>query len=249
MKRLRFVLLVSALSIAALSFACTEGDTHLASNERLTGISAAGTGKVTGSPDIVTVLLGVEVEMRTVEAARAAAATSMQAATDSLRANGVEQKDIQTVEFNVSPQYDFAPPANPSTQGRQTLRGYRVTNVVSAKVRKLDTIGKVIDDVSRAAGDAAVVRSLRFGIEDPSKLQAQARELAVKEARQRAEQLAQPAGVSLGKVISITEGQASPPNPQAPFAIRAPATGSPETPIQAGELEVVVNVTAVFEIQ
>jgi uncharacterized protein YggE len=232
---------VLALLLAIPALACTEGDTYVQSNERLAGISAAGTGKVTGVPDIVVVQLGVDVEMRTVEAARSAAATSMQAAIDSLKANGVEQKDIQTVQFSVQPQYDF-------NQGRQSLRGYRVSNVVSAKVRKIDTIGKVIDDVTRAAGDSAVVRSLSFSIEDPSKLQAQARELAVKQARERADQLARPAGVSIGKVISISESQAQTVFPQAAVAA-APRTGAADTPIQSGELEVVINVTAVFSIE
>jgi uncharacterized protein YggE len=237
------LLLVPAALLAALAVGCSEDTTYVQGGDRVNAVSAAGTGKVTGTPDIVTVQLGVDVEMRTVEAARTAAATSMQAAIDSLKANGVEQKDIQTVQFSVQPQYDF-------NQGRQSLRGYRVSNVVSAKIRKLDTVSKVIDDVTRAAGDSAIVRSLSFSIEDPSKLQAQARELAVKQARERAEQLARPAGVDIGRVISISEGVASTPiQPQAAFAIPAPRTGEPATPIQTGELEVVVNVTAVFAIE
>jgi uncharacterized protein YggE len=122
-----------------------------------------------------------------------------------------------------------------------------VVNVVSAKIRKIDTAGKIIDDATRAAGDLAVVRSLSFTIDDPSKLQAQARELAVKQARERAEQLAAPAGVKLGRVLSITEGAGNViPVAQAPVAV---ARAAVETPIQTGELEIVVNVNAMFEIE
>ena len=240
MKLRRLLLLAPAALLALFAISCTSGDTIVQNTTNATGISAAGTGRVTGTPDIVILQLGVEVEMRSVEAARTAAATSMNAAIDSLKSNGVEQKDIQTVQFSVQPQYDFV-------SNRQTLRGYRVTNVVSAKVRKIDTAGKIIDDVARAAGDAVVVRSLSFTIEDPSKLQAQARELAVKQARERADQLAKPAGVKIGRVLQITEGGGAVVS-QAANVLRAPATAA-ETPIQAGELEVVVNVNAVFAIE
>jgi uncharacterized protein YggE len=238
---LKTLLLAPTALLALFAISCSSGDTIVQNSTNASGISAAGTGRVTGTPDIVILQLGVDVEMRSVEAARSSAATSMQAAIDSLKGNGVDQKDIQTVQFTVQPQYDFS-------NNRQVLRGYRVSNVVSAKVRKVDTAGKIIDDVTRAAGDSAVVRSLSFTIEDPSKLQAQARELAVKQARERADQLAKPAGVKIGRVLQITEGSNS--NIVAPQAalLRAPATGA-DTPIQAGELEVVVNVSAVFAIE
>jgi len=241
MKLMRLALLPLALA-ALLAIGCGDsGDTIIQNAPGVSGVSAAGTGRVTGAPDVVILQLGVDVEMRSVEAARSAAANSMQAAIDALKANGVEEKDIRTIQFSVNPQYDVV-------LNRQTLRGYRVSNMVSAKVRKVDTAGKIIDDVTRAAGDAAIVRSLSFTIDDPSKLQAQARELAVKQARERAEQLAKPAGVKIGRVLSITEGGGTPIVSQAQFAVAAPRTGD-TTPIQAGELEIVVNVNAVFAIE
>jgi hypothetical protein len=93
------------------------------------------------------------------------------------------------------------------------------------------------------------VRNLSFTIDDPSKLQAQARDLAVKQARERAEQLAKPAGVKIGRVLSITEGGGSTVVPFAAQAIAAPRTGPGDTPIQSGELEIVVNINAVFAIE
>src|SRR5262245_30297064 len=147
-------LLVAPLVAAALLLmACSEGDTIIQSGaEEQTGISSAGTGKVVGTPDTVLLQLGVDVERPAVDAAREQAANSMQLAVASLKSNGVEDKDIRTVQFSVQPQYDF------STGNRQTLRGYRVSNVVNVKVRKVDSASKIIDDATKASGNDAVVR-------------------------------------------------------------------------------------------
>lgn len=241
--KLRYLVLLPLALAALFAAACSKGDTIVQNSANSTGISSAGMGKVTGTPDVVIMQLGVDVEMPTVEAARASAANSMNAALAALKADGVDDKDIKTVQFTINPQYDY-------NGSKQTLRSYRVSNVVSAKVRKVDNVGKVVDDVSKAAGDSVVVRSLSFTIDDPSKLQAQARDLAVKQARQRADQLAQPAGVKVGKVLSITEGSGS--TPQQPFAaavLAAPRTGGSDTPIQTGDMEIVVNINATFAIE
>jgi uncharacterized protein YggE len=227
-------------AVALLSLACA-GDTQITTTSTQTaGISANGTGRVYGSPDVVTLRLGVTVEMSSVAQAREAAANAMQGVIDSLKRNGVDDEDIQTVQFTVSPQYDFG--------GRvQTLRGYRVDNVVSAAIHEIGTAGKAIDDAAAAGGNAVVVQSISFGMDDPTELQKQARELAVAQARERAGELADHAGVGLGKLLSISEDMqfVSPPDR---FAISTPRTGDVATPIEAGELAVVVNVTLLYGI-
>jgi hypothetical protein len=238
---IRRIALALAVFLPLAALACDEGDTIVQSDStNRTGISVSATGRAVGTPDVVILQLGVDVEMRTVDAARDSAARSMQGVIDSLKANGVAEKDIQTVQFSVSPQYDF-------NQGRQMLRGYRVSNLVTAKLRKIDVAGKAIDDASNAGGNNVVVRSVSFTIDDPTKLQQEARQKAMDLAKDRAEQLARPSGAKVGHVMSISEGVAPPPVPQAP-AISAPRTAA-DTPIQTGELEIVVTVNVVYTIE
>jgi uncharacterized protein len=211
-------------------------------------VTVNGTGRAIGTPDVVVLQLGVDVEQTTVEAARDAAARALEGVLQSLRSNGVADKDIQTVQFNVQPVYDFVP-ASPGQPQRQTIRGYRVSNTVRVEIRQVAQAGKTIDDATRAGGNQVVVRGVSFTIDDPAELQKQAREEAVKDARARAGELASHSGVDLGKLLSIVEVSGG--TPIIPSQVRAPATGVQDasTPIQAGELEVVVTVNAVWAIE
>ena len=240
--KVQTLLLMAVLAAGGLlAVACTEGDTTVNPPGSATGIAVTGTGKASGAPDIVTLQLGVQVEASTVAAARDGAAASQQKVIDAIKKAGVADKDIRTVQFSIEPQYDF------STR-IQTLRGYRVTNVINVTVRKVDDASKVIDDAVSAGGNNVVVRSISFSIEDPTSLRETAREEAMKDARARAGQLAKLGGVSLGGPISISEGTAVTP---VPF-LSAPRTGSgaeASTPIQPGELEVTVNVSVLYAIE
>jgi uncharacterized protein YggE len=230
--------------ISLLSVSCNyKIETVVQPSGQPTGVNVSGVGRAVGTPDVVILQLGVNAERSTVDAAREAAARALQSIIDTLKANGVADRDIQTLQFSIQPQYDF-------TGGAQRLRAYRVVNVVTARVHKLENAGKAIDDAARAGGNDAVVQSVQFTIDDPAKLQSEAREEAVKQAHARAEALADHAGVKLGRPISITE---SPPPQQGPQPLAAPRTAAEsalaQTPIQAGELEVVVTVNVVYAVE
>ena len=207
-------------------------------------IHVTGNGSVVGDPDIATLNLGVSVEKASVEEAREAAASAMTAVIESLKANDVAEKDIQTENFSIYPQYDY-------TDDGRVLRGYRVNNTVSAKVRALESLSDIIDDAAGAGGDIVVVNSIQFMIEDSTPLQTQARALAVKNAEAKAQTLAEASGVTLGKPVTITETSRG-ESPSIAFAESvefAADSARSSTPVQAGELTVTVNVTIVYEIQ
>ena len=207
-------------------------------------IHVTGSGSVVGEPDIATLNLGVSVEKKTVAEAREAAAVAMTAVIDALKASGIAENDIQTERFSIYPQYDY-------TENGRVLRGYSVNNTVSAKVRELESLSDVIDDAAEAGGDIIVVNSIQFMIEDTTPLQTQARGLAVKNAEAKAQTLADASGVTLGKPIAITETShaASPPIAFAEEAAFADDSARSKTPIEAGELTIIVNVTVVYEIE
>ena len=164
----------------------------------------------------------------------------------SSKANGVADEDIQTVQFNLSPVYDYS-----QERSQPEVIGYQVSNVVSAKVRALNTAGDVIDAATLAGGNDAVVQGVWFGIDDPTELQAEARKEAVEKAKQQAEQLASDAGATLGRLLSISESSGYQPFDRAfPEAFGGAAFDSAaSTPIESGQLAISVSVNVVYAIE
>ncbi len=244
MKRLKFLCLGIGILLAVTLSGCESQIVGPLLQPESRSIHVTGSGSVVGEPDIATLNLGVSVEKATVEEAREAAASAMTAVIASLKGNDIAENDIQTRNFSIYPQYDY------TDEGR-VLRGYRVNNTVSAKVRELESLSDIIDGAAAAGGDIVVVNSIQFMIEDPTPLQAQARVLAVKNAEAKAQTLAQASGVALGKPITITETShaAGPPIAYADEAALASDAARSSTPIQAGELTVTVNITMVYAIE
>ena len=217
------------------------------------GIWVTGTGQITMEPDLAILNLGVETIEMTVAEANGAAATAMDAIMQSLMENGLEERDIQTHNFNVRPQYEWIEVEEDGRRSnRRELVGYEVTNSLTARVRDLDTIGTVIDEVITAGGDATRFNGLRFTVEDTSDLMSQLREKAVMDAMTKAQQIADVAGVGLGSLGYITDSAVStqgvdPYAPRAAFALAADESAS--TSISGGELEVSMTVHAAFSIQ
>ncbi len=206
-------------------------------------IHVTGHGSVVGEPDIAMLNLGVSVEKASVEEARETAASAMTSVIESLKGNDVLEKDIQTENFNIYPQYDY-------TDNGRVLRGYSVDNTISAKVRALESLSDIIDAAAGAGGDIVVVNAIQFMIEDSTPLQTQARTLAVKDAEAKARTLAEAGGVTLGEPVTITEirSDGGTPIAYAESAAFADDSARSSTPIEAGELTVTVNVTVVYEI-
>lgn len=251
MMKTKRILILAGLSAATfLSLvAATCGDTTTTvenTGEQTRGISVSGQGKVQGEPDIASISLGVNTLAPTVAEARTQAATSLKAMIDSMKANGVAEKDIQTSQLSIYPEYNYM------EDGRQELRGFRVQNTVTATLRDIDKTGEVVDDAVVAGGNDTTINGISFSIENPDDLKKQAREKAVADARARAETLASAAGVTLGDAITISESSYAEPVYYDGFArdAAAPQTGGgPATPIEAGQLDVTVDVSITWGIK
>ena len=218
-----------------------------------TGIWVSGQGSITLEPDLAMLNLGVETTGKTVAAARAEAATAMDAMVASLKANGVASIDIQTQFFNISPQYQWQNTVvNGIESGRQVLVGYRVTNTAAVKIRDMENVGPIMDDVAAAGGDATRINGISFTVEDTSPLMVKLREEAVADAMAKAKQFANLTGVGLGRLVFISETGGAAPQvrafPQAEFAM-VMAASAPSTGISGGELEITMSVQVVFAIQ
>ncbi|MEA2676408.1 MAG: uncharacterized protein QOJ81_549 [Chloroflexota bacterium] len=203
-------------------------------------ISVPGVGRVAVQPDIATLRLGVLVVRQTAAAARESAAVIMNAVLEALSAQGVAKKDLRTALLSLSPVTDYSPETGPR------VTGYQAANSVSVTVRDLAQAGALID-AALAAG-ATSMDGLEFSVDDPSAAEEQARKLAMADAERRAETIAQAAGVKLGNVIGVVEGERGGPVPfpaQRAMAFKAEAA---DTPVEAGSQEIVVSVSVAFAI-
>ncbi len=217
------------------------------------GIWVTGTGQVSMEPDLVILNLGVESMAETVSDANGMAADAMDAIMNTLTENGVEDLDIQTHNFNVRPQYEWIEIEEDGRRSnRRELVGYEVTNNLTAKIRDLESVGALIDDVIEAGGDATRFDGINFTVEDTSEVMSQLRENAIMDAMEKAQQIADVAGVTLGSLEYITDSavrtqSVDPYAPRAAFALAADESAA--TSISGGELEVSLTVHTAFSIQ
>lgn len=202
-------------------------------------ISVTGTGKVVVTPDIADLRLGVSVNKPTVKAARASAAESMTNVIAALKKLGIADKDIQTTNLSLQPNYEY-------NNGAPRLKGYNLTNTVAVTIRDLEKIGDAIDD-SLAAG-ATTMDGVTFRNENPAAAEEQARKEAMTQAKAKADTLASSAGVHIAGVSSISETSAPIPYPIPYFGAAAGAAQDTSTPVQVGTNEVSVSVSVVYLI-
>ena len=212
----------------------------LAGDDGASGISVSGQGVAVAAPDIASLSLGVSLLASTAGQARDDAAVRMTDLIASLKANGIAEEEYHTSQFSINPEIDYRP------DGEQVIRGYRVSSTLAVTVRDLDRVGEVIDDAVDAVGDPIRVQGVTFSIEDPAALQSEARAQPMADATAKAEELAELAGVQLGKPIAISESSGGAPPPV--FFAAAEALRDVETPISPGQLEIAVNVQVTYAI-
>ena len=220
------------------------GQTDVYLSQQNTGIMVSGQGEVSVVPDIAMLRLGVEARADTVSQAQAQASEAMDEVMGVLKGKDIAEKDIQTQQFSVYPMTRWN-----EYQHEEEITGYRVTNMVVVRITEIDRCGEIIDAVADAGGDFIRIQGISFDIDDPEPCYQEARAKAMADARGKASQLANLAGVGLGKPIYISEGAVYWPNVVREFdkagGIPMPA---PETPISPGELKITLNVQVTYAI-
>jgi len=203
-------------------------------------ITVTGTGETQSSPDIAYVTVGVLTDAKRAQDAAQENAALTEKVMQALRQQDIPDNDLQTSNYSVQPYYGEA-------KGRPSppIVGYQVSNQVRATVRRLNTVGRVID-AALAAG-ANNVLSVFFGLEKRSKAEQEASARAVENARARAEAMARAARVRIAGVVRIEEPPAFRPVPMMAGA-RFMAAEAAQTPISPGELTISATVTVTFSI-
>jgi len=222
---------------------CSPGNTVVNTNSQQEGIWVSGQGKVTAVPDIATLSLGIEAQEASVADAQSKATEAMNKVMDALTSNGMAKKDIQTQYFNIQKVTRWD-----DKNQQEVVIGYRVTNTVTAKIRNIDKAGSIIDAVAAAGGDLTRIDNIDFSVEKPEAYYGEARDKAMADAKAKATQMAELAGVTLGKPTYISESAYSQPPPIVRMA-EMTAAELAETPISPGEMEISLTVQVVYAIK
>lgn len=205
-------------------------------------LRVTGEGRVEVAPDMAVITLGVQSREKTARAALTDNSERAAAVLDSLRRAGIAGRDMQTSGLSLGPEWENI---RDGGQYRQRIIGFVASNMITVRVRDLPTLGGILDRIVDAGANN--FNSLQFTSAKLREHQDAARISAVGDARRKAEIHAQAAGVTLGRLISLTEtGAGGSPRP---LMMRDMAMASESAPVTEGEITVSVTVEMVYSIQ
>lgn len=204
-----------------------------------------GTGKSFVTPDIAKISVGIEESGGSLKLVQDSVNKKSQELTKELKKLGTEERDIKTTSYNIYPQFDYTSPT-------QKVTGYRVSISYEVTIKDFDKVNDALVAVTSAGSN--IIGGASFEVNDKTKKEKlqEAREEAVKEAKEKAEGLAKAAGITLGKIINISESQGF--DFPRPLMLEKAVGGSPDTAIAQpeitpGETELSVTISLSFEIR
>ena len=201
-------------------------------------VTVVGSGEVQGRPDTLTAQISIEATAPDVTAAMNQTSDRMQAVINALVNSGIDKTDIATTNVTLQPQYGGGD--SPS------IISYQASNSVTVKIRNLNTASQTLGLIGTTGGDATRINSVSYAIDDDSQLVRDARTRAFDDAKDRAEQYAQLAGLTLGDVISISESAGT--TPPTPTPTPMPRAAMEAVPLEPGQQTVSFSVTAIWEL-
>jgi len=241
MTRLPAALLASAaLAFAAVPAGAQDLNERAVFQATTLNLSAYGETRV--APDIATITLGVTVPAATAGEAMRLNRTKMNSTIQSLKAQGIADKDIQTSNLNLEAQYVY------EQNKPRRLTGYQASNLVTITVRDLSRLGAVVDGV--VAAGANEINGIGFGLANPQAAEDAARQTAVKALTAKAALYSTATGYKVSRLVNLSESGGYVPQPPRPMAMMKMASEgfAADTAIQGGELRVRIDVSGVYEM-
>ena len=235
MQRLSFAAAAVIGLLAAISPAFAEGGKM----PRI--ISLSGHGEVRATPDLAYVTSGVVTQGATAAEALAANTKAMTDLFAALKESGIEDRDVQTSNFSVQPRYDF------SNNQAPKMVGYDVSNNVTVTLRKVDTLGTLLDRMVQSGSNQ--ISGISFDVSKPEDAMDEARKLATEDATRKAKVYAKAMGIELGNVMQVSEGSAAQPPMPMVRSTMMKADAAPPVPMAAGEKTLAVDVNVIWEIK
>jgi uncharacterized protein YggE len=220
-------------------------------------IMATGEGEAFAVPDIASFSFGATETADTVADAQAKVDGKIAKALEAVKKAGVEEKDIKTIDYSVSPNYEWQQIyciTTPCPPGKNVLKGYQVSQTISIKVRNTEKAGELITAIGGL--NLNNVSGIQFTVDDRDKYVAQAREEAIAKAKENAQKMAKELGVRLGKLMYFNDNSGYP----VPYAaegmggdMRVSAVASQamntKAEIPTGENRITANVSLTYEIK
>lgn len=238
MKKQLFIIAAGLIAVLALS-ACASPVVNQVPQIRT--LSASGTGEVYLVPDVAYINIGVRSDADEVSEALSKNNIQANEISAALQGLGVEQKDIQTSNFNVYPMSDYG------IDGQISRRYFVVENTVYVTVRDLPSLGSLLDAVVRSG--ANTINGINFDVLDKDAAIAQARDMAIEKARAQAKAIADSAGVKLGELQSVNVYTSSGTTPVYVAKGIGGAMDASSVPVAAGQLMIAVDANVTYEIK
>ena len=237
----KIIFLISILVLGSALSACGPASIALQTQPPQRTITVTGTGKVTLTPDIAYISIGVQTQNASAKDAVAENTTQAQTVITAIKGFGVADKDIQTTNFNIYPQQQY------DTNGKMTGIIYVVDNTVYVTIRDLSKLGDLLD--SSVTSGANNINSIQFDVADKTAALSQARLAAVADAKKQADELTKATSVGLGDVQSISYLDTTAPITVQYAKADTLAAPAASVPVQAGSMQISTTVTIVYGLK
>ncbi len=242
-----FIVLVCMLALVMGSAVPVQADTT-AGKDDTPVLLVGATGTATVAPDQARISLAVTSIDKNLAAAQNMNNQTTENVISALLQNGIEKKSIKTLNYRVYPQYNYN--NEPVNNDPPQITGYRINNEIAVVVNNLDNVGKVLDAAVKAGANN--VNYINFEKADISLQENEALTKAVLRARSKAEAIAAAAGMSLGRVIKISESGVNtifPPEIYMDEKAIAGRGAASQVPISPGDMEVTASIYITYELK
>ncbi len=206
-------------------------------------ISVSGSGKVYAKPDVAVLVLGVENRGAKISDIVKDNTDKMNKIISDAKGSGVDEKDIQTTQYTITPEYNW------TERGGRTFIGYVLTQQITAKIRDFEKIGSILDKTT--ADGANAIGDLQFTIDNPEQVQADARAKAIEQAKGKATVLAKQSGLKIVKLINVSENGYYPQplygKGGGVATMESSANVAPD--IQPGQMEISSTITLTYRVR
>ena len=252
MKINKIALGAGIMTVAILSAACARtGGTMTATDTGRydSGISTSGEGSVKAVPDMAEISFSVYSEGQDPKTVKNENTESNNRVIEFLKSEGLSEESISTSNMGMTPVYDYS-------SGTEIIKGYEMQTEIRVTDIAIEDLGGLID----SAVDKGInsIRSVNYFVSDYDERYSEALKLAVKDASNKAETLAEAGGVSLGKVTVISEYGADTSakyvNGLTNYAARTSSAKSEAAALDSamimpGQIEIKANVSMSFEVK
>lgn len=203
-------------------------------------LTVSATGSIKVMPDVAYITVGVKTQNKDMKKAQQDNKAKMNQLFDAMKKQGLTEDDMRTTNYSAYPMYDYK-------NGKNTITGYEVTNMVEITIKDIDSVGEFLDIAADSGANTSY--PIDFSLLDQSEHYNEALKDAVTQAKTKAETIATAGGYQIVGTLEITEGSYGYYPDRKYFAMDDAEAEDAATPITAGELEVTANITVIFEIQ